>query len=228
MRDLLLERAGRDPHAVLDAGHAVDLGRVRPGDVDHDRAHRSARPTPASRRRRGRLRCRIAATSALKRNAAPLASAARWALWRGELRVADIAGAREEHRRRGCPRRAASPNAGSSGRLGGPNAREVVERQARRDLLGPPVLPGDAERILLRADRPQMAVRLGLHDQAAGLVECGEPALVGHAQVARPVVPVEVRLVGERRAVEGRVVGADDRARARRSSRSPPPAACRG
>ena len=42
----------------------------------------------------------------------------------------------------------------------------------------------------------------------------GELALVAHAQIVGPVVPVEVALVRERRAVEGRVVGADDRARA--------------
>ena len=53
---------------------------------------------------------------------------------------------------------------------------------------------------------------LGLHDQAAGLVEAGEAALVRGAEVARPVVPAEKALPGQRRAVQGRVVGADDRA----------------
>ena len=212
MRDLLLERPGRDRHAVLDPGHAVDLVRVRAGDVDHH-----GRVDRLTRRQRHPGDTATCAPDLghfgieAERGAFRLGGAL--GVVRGELRVADVAGAREEHRAEAVVAvglaecRVVRP-------LGRAERAQVVEREARRDPLGPPVLPRDAKRILLSAHRLQMTVRGGPHDQAAGLVECGEPALVGHAQVARPVVPIEERLVGQRRAVERRVMRPDDRARA--------------
>ena len=154
---------------------------------------------------------RIALTSLLKRNSGTLGLGGALGIVGRQLRIVDVARERKEHPAPEAAlglaeRRIVRP-------LGRPEPAELVERQALPDLLRPPVLPGDAERIHVPADPAQMAVGLGLHDQAAALHELGKAALVRDPEIARPRVPIEETLVGERRAVERRVVGADDRAR---------------
>ena len=182
---------------------------MRPGDVDHDRrgdglarGERHAPGAAALAEDRGDL--------AVEAEPGTLGLGGALGVVARELRVVDVARAGEEHA-------ALDPALGrAEGRIVGPlgraEAAEVVERQARPDPVGAPVLVGDAERVHVAADRAQVIVGLGLHHQAAALDELRKAALVRRGEIARPVVPGEEALVGERRAVEGRVVGADDRA----------------
>ena len=92
--------------------------------------------------------------------------------------------------------------------------------EARADVVCAEVLVGDVELVERGHDVDEVAVAVVLDDEAAGVDVLGQPHLVGDAQVAAPVEPVEVALAGHGTAVGRGVVQADDRAGVARRSRA--------
>ena len=155
MRHLLLERAGADLH-VADARQAVDLGGMRAGDVDH---HRRIDLFARDERDAGNPAVCLADLHHLgiEAEGGALGLGGALGVVARKLRIADIAGAGEVDAAKARPlgrHREVRIVAG----LGRPERAQVVERQARVDPLRAPVLPRDAERIHVAADRPQKVV----------------------------------------------------------------------
>ena len=167
----------------------------------------------------------ISVTADLEAEAAAMRLGGVLQVARGELRVVDVAAGREEHRARDLAVAVAEGRVLGAARRG--EALGVVEGQLAPQPRGVPVLERDAELGHARADRAQLLIVLGLDHHRAALVEAGEPAIVGQAQMLGPAPPVVVALVGQGRAVQGRVVDPDRPPPSRWSSRSRRPAARR-
>ena len=130
---------------------------------------------------------------------------------RGKLGVADIARIREKHSAldRTAGRLA---KAGITQQFRRCEALEIEKGQLLVNFVRSPILPRYADDIESLAHRPQEIVRLDPQRAAAGIVIDGQAALVRHADIAGPVAPYEHALIGAGTAIDGRVMGADNRA----------------
>ena len=210
---LLAQRPRPDGHVVQGAGHAIDDGGVRAGDVDHDR-RRDFRTVVESH---------AEDTSGVFRDLDDLAPEPELRSLRlrralqvvgRELRVGDVPGGRPEHA--SCELAAARLSEPLVGHQPGRAVpARVVDREPLPNLVGIPLLERDAE-LPGQADMfLQVVVELGLHHEAAALDELCETTFVVRFEVLRPLVPVVIALPRERGAVVRGVVHPDDGARAR-------------
>ena len=207
---LLFEGAGRDVHPVENAGHSVDDRRVGSAHIHHHRcvdagAVGEADSRDAAIALQNLYNFGVETILAAMRLAGPLEVVAR------EGGIVDVAGLGDVDRAADVPARglAEAPVVGGDRWAVGAG---VHPGEARADPVGGEVLVGDMQLVERGHDVDEVPVAVVLDDEAAGVYVLREPHLVGHAQVAAPVEPVEVALAGHRAAVGRGVVQADDRA----------------
>ncbi len=95
-------------------------------------------------------------------------------------------------------------------KLGRCEGLQVVDGKARDDLLAGPMLVGNVEHVQVRQLLAKPVVDLRLHDHVAGLVKHSQGLALLGIEIAGPVLPMKVAVVGHRAAVESGVVEADD------------------
>ena len=208
MGNLVAQRPGLDAHALLHAGHLVDLGRMRPRDIDHYRRV-DGRPVGKRYARHATVRPANFRDLAIEPEFRAVGLGGALQIMGRELRVGDVAAGREEHRARNF----------ATGRLaktlvlralGRAEAFDVQDRHFGEQRFLIQVVAGRADFRHQFHRMRQHAVALGLHHQAAAVDIAGQATLVRRAEEILPVFPVEMALIGDGRAIHRGIVGPDN------------------